>query len=307
LDDLQTLSETEVFDLVEKRWRGLQNLLQIVGANSIDFEQFGGHELFLEKDKKLYQECVEALPFLNNNLKRIIPTPFVYEIIKKDKFGFNELNNQIKINAEGQINTGKMMQRLIQIATEKGIKIYNGISIQHFEDLGHQVEIQTENGWLIKTQKLIIATNGFTKKLLPKLKIKPARNQVLVTKPIENLKIKGTFHLDKGYLYFRNIGNRILFGGGRNIDLQTESTADFGMTDLVKNQLIQLLKTNILPNQSFEVEQFWSGILGIGESKQPIIKNISKNITVAVRLGGMGVAIGSLIGKEAASFMKYES
>ena len=30
-------------------------------------------------------------------------------------------------------------------------------------------------------------------------KVKPARAQVLITKPIENLHIKGTFHLDRGY------------------------------------------------------------------------------------------------------------
>jgi len=300
LDDLKTQDETTVFDLVEKRWRGLQNLLQTVGKDTIDFKQFGGHELFLEKDKILYQACCDALPFLNDNLKKIIPTSFVYEIIKQDKFGFNQLDNQIKIHAEGQINTGKMMQRLIDIATQKGIKIYNGISIQNFEDLGNHIEIRTNNDWTIKAQRLIIATNGFTKKLLPKLDIQAARNQVLVTKPIDNLQLKGTFHLDKGYLYFRNIGNRVLFGGGRNIDLERESTAEFGTTDLIKNQLIHLLKTNILPNQAFEIEQFWSGILGVGESKIPIIKKISKNITIAVRLGGMGIAIGSLIGKEAA-------
>jgi hypothetical protein len=29
--------------------------------------------------------------------------------------------------------------------------------------------------------------------------VKPARAQVLITEPIENLDIKGTFHLDRGY------------------------------------------------------------------------------------------------------------
>ena len=58
--------------------------------------------------------------------------------------------------------------------------------------------------------------------------MQPARAQVLITKPIKNLQIKGTFHLDKGYYYFRNIDNRILFGGGRNLDFKTEETSEFG-------------------------------------------------------------------------------
>jgi hypothetical protein len=37
--------------------------------------------------------------------------------------------------------------------------------------------------------------------------------------------------------------------------------------------------------------------MGIGNEKMPIIKFVSKNVVCAVRMGGMGVAIGSLVGK----------
>jgi hypothetical protein len=254
----------------------------------------------MEKDVDLYKKCVAALPYLNENLKKIIPINRNYKVVKRDIFGFNGLNRQIKIQAEGQINTGKMMQRLIEIATEKGIKIYNGITVENIEDYQTHVEIQTQNDWKIKAQKVIVATNGFTEKLLPNLQVTPARNQVLITKPISNLKIEGTFHLDKGYYYFRNVGNRVLFGGGRNLDLEGETTSNFGTTDLVQQNLISIFKEHILPNQDFEIEQWWSGILGVGHVKKPIVQNVSPNVTVAVRLGGMGVAIGSLIGEEGA-------
>lgn len=300
LDDLTSQSENEVFDLVEQRWRGLQKLLSRIGEKGLEFEQFGGHELFLEQDAELYKNCKEQLPYLNKQLQKIIPIPNNYKVVKRDKFGFNGLNKQIKIQAEGQIHTGKMMQRLIELATEKGIKIYNGITIKTFEDIDTHVEIHTENGWKIKSQKIILATNGFTKKILPELEVQPARNQVLITKPIENIPFKGTFHLDKGYFYFRNVGNRVLFGGGRNLDKEKETTAEFGTTDLIKSSLINYLKTNILPNHNFEVEQWWSGILGVGDQKTPIIRHLSNNVITAVRLGGMGVAIGSLTGEESA-------
>jgi hypothetical protein len=300
LDDLESQSESTVFDLVEQRWEGLRRLLDTIGDIDLEFEQYGGHEIFMEKDAETYKKCVDALPYLNKNLKKIIPIHRNYKVAKRDKFGFNGLDRQIQIQAEGQINTGKMMQRLIDIATEKGIKIYNGITIQNIEDCTTHVTIETENNTIIKAQKVIVATNGFTQKLLPNLEVTPARNQVLITKPIENLPLEGTFHLDKGYYYFRNVGNRVLFGGGRNLNLTGETTAEFGITDLIQNNLISILKTHILPNHDFEIEQWWSGILGIGDSKKPIIQNISENITVAVRLGGMGVAIGSLIGEEGA-------
>jgi glycine/D-amino acid oxidase-like deaminating enzyme len=133
--------------------------------------------------------------------------------------------------------------------------------------------------------------------------VEPARNQVIVTKPIEGLKVKGCFHYDKGYFYFRNIENRILIGGGRNLDIQNEMTDTFGTTPIIQNAINELLQNVILPNQKYEIEHIWSGILGIGSIKKPIIEMISPNIGVAVRMGGMGVAIGSLVGEEGAEMI----
>mgnify|MGYP003452809353 FL=1 len=152
------------------------------------------------------------------------------------------------------------------------------------------------------TKKLLFATNGFSKDLFSE-DVQPARAQVLITKPIQNLDIKGTFHLDKGYYYFRNIDNRILFGGGRNLDFQGETTTDFGNTNLIQNALEGLLKEVILPNHKFEIEHRWSGIMGMGSTKNPIVKQLSNHVYCGVRLGGMGIAIGSLVGKELADLV----
>src|SRR5690606_1817168 len=147
-----------------------------------------------------------------------------------------------------------------------------------------------------------ITTNGFASQFLEE-DIKPARAQVLITKPIENLPLKGTFHLDKGYYYFRNIHNRILFGGGRNLDFNAEQTTAFGLTDLVQKHLEQLLKGVILPGIPFEIEQRWSGIMGIGSQKKVLVKPISERVYCGVRLGGMGIAIGSMVGKQLADLL----
>ena len=109
--------------------------------------------------------------------------------------------------------------------------------------------------------------------------------------------------MDKGYYYFRNIGDRILLGGGRNLDFETETTTEFGQTEIIQNKLEQLLKEVILPNQTFDIEHRWSGIMGVGNSKKTIVSQLSENVYCGVRLGGMGIAIGSLIGKELADLV----
>ena len=158
------------------------------------------------------------------------------------------------------------------------------------------------NDFSFFTKKLLFATNGFAGAITNN-QVKPARAQVLITEPIDFLPIKGTFHIDKGYYYFRNIDNRILLGGGRNLDFDGETTTEFGETELIQKQLEKLLKEVILPEKEVAIAHRWSGIMGLGETKTPIVKQLSNNVYCGVRLGGMGVALGSLIGQELADLI----
>jgi gamma-glutamylputrescine oxidase len=312
LDDLETQSEDAVFSLVETRYRGLQRLRQRVGDKNLTYEALGGYEIFnpTENTKEGigFQECLEKLSYFNKNLKSITGREYTYKIAQND-FGFkNTLPTLIHNTAEGQIDTGKMMTALMKQCQDKKIKIFNGLKIKDLtDDAAKGVVLETEDGWSISVKKLIVATNGFARRLLPNLEVIPARNQVLITKPIKNLPFKGCFHYDKGYYYFRNVGNRLLLGGGRNLDFQGEMTDDFANTDLIQTRLLDLLKTVILPDTKLEIEHWWSGVLGIGNLKKPIIEFVSPNVVVAVRMGGMGVAIGSLVGEEAASLVLANS
>ncbi len=293
IDDLQYHTEDEVCSLVEKRWQGLQLLRKTLGDKTIDFQQNGGYELFT--NKVVFDQCLSKKPEINTLLKPIFKKD-IFSIVK-DEFKFSKVNSSLVFNKfEGQLDTGKMMTALLYLVSKSGVKILNSTTVTSFEDVRSKVVVKLPD-FEFKTNKLFITTNGFAKQLLQE-DILPARAQVLITKPIENLHIKGTFHLDKGYYYFRNIDNRILLGGGRNLDFKTEETTEFGETELVQHKLEELLKRVILPNKAFEIDQRWSGIMGVGSQKKAIVKTISSNIACGIRLGGMGVAIGSLIGKE---------
>lgn len=293
IDDLQYHTEDEVCSLVEKRWQGLQLLRKTLGDKTIDFQQNGGYELF--KDQVVFDQCSSKKEEINALLKPIFKKDVF--LFQNNAFGFKNTIDKYAFNCfEGQLDTGKMMTALLHLVLKNDIKVLNSTTVTSFEDVGSKVVVRFHD-FEFKTNKLLIATNGFASKLLNE-NVKPARAQVLITKPIENLHIKGTFHLDKGYYYFRNIDNRILLGGGRNLDFKTEETTAFGETELVQHKLEELLKMVILPNCAFEIDQRWSGIMGVGNQKKAIVKNISSNIACGIRLGGMGVAIGSLIGKE---------
>ena len=72
---------------------------------------------------------------------------------------------------------------------------------------------------------------------------------------------------------------------------------------MIQNQLKTILQETILPNTKFEIAHSWSGIMGVGNQKKAIVKPISTHVYCGVRLGGMGVAIGSLVGKELAELL----
>lgn len=301
LDDLNSHSEEEVLQLIRQRLKGLELLRKNLGDQNIGYKEYGGYELFTNEDASLFEECKSALPQLNKILKPIFGDA-VFSV-QKDDFGFKNIQKKLIFNQfEGQLNTGKMMKSLLQRVQKSGIKILNNITVEEFVETKHSVKIKTDK-LEFSANKLLIATNGFSKRLgIPE--VKPARAQVLITKPIKNLEIEGAFHLDKGYYYFRNIKDRILFGGGRNLDLKTEETTEIAQTEIIQNKLEELLKTTILPKTSFEIEQRWSGIMGVGKQKNPLVKQISENVYCGVRLGGMGVAIGSLVGKELSELIK---
>ncbi|MDP5092873.1 MAG: FAD-binding oxidoreductase [Polaribacter sp.] len=295
IDDLKTHSQEEVFNLVKNRWEGLQLLRSNLGDKNIDFQANKGFELF--KDEIFFEECLDQKESINKLLNPIFKTDVF--TISDNMFGFQKVHQQYIVNNfEGQIDTGKMASELLRKVQENGVKILNNISVESFIDIENKIHVKT-NRLDFYTKKLFIATNGFASQLLEE-NVQPARAQVLITKPIKNLHIKGTFHLDKGYYYFRNIDNRILFGGGRNLDFKTEETTEFGETQIIQNKLETILKEIILPNASFEIEHRWSGIMGVGNQKNAIVKQLSNNVFCGVRLGGMGVAIGSLVGKDLA-------
>lgn len=300
LADLKIHTEEEVYDVVEKRFAGIKLLRENLGDATIDFKQLGGHELFLKKQQELFSDCSKKMAEVNAMLKPIFKDN-AYQLMP-NTFGFEGVKEHHITNVfEAQIDTGKMMIALLAKVQKNGIHILNAVTVEAFEDKGTSVAIKT-NLFEFSTKKLLLATNGFANELLGE-EVQPARAQVLVTQPIANLKIRGTFHFDEGYYYFRNIDNRILFGGGRNLDFKAEETAVFGETPIVQKELKRLLEEVILPQTPFQVDLSWSGIMGVGSKKRPIVKQLSNNVYCGIRLGGMGIAIGSAIGNELAELV----
>ena len=160
------------------------------------------------------------------------------------------------------------MQALRSKINREKIDFFSNSELVHFESSQDQkiyfsFKNQTIN---LISKKLAICNNAFATQLYPDIDITPGRGMVVATKPIENLKLKGTFHYDQGYYYFRNFIQRILFGGGSNLDLKKEATHEFGINEKIKAQLLEDLQSFILLYQVVELETEWSGIMALGNN-----------------------------------------
>jgi gamma-glutamylputrescine oxidase len=301
LEALKHSSEEEVARLANYKWRGLQRLRQNLGDENIDYYQHGGYELFMQGEETGAEEAIDNIERLNKLLNPVIDGHDIYAVAdaKIAGFGFNGVSQMIYNPFEGQIHTGKMMRSLLNKVYQKDVLVLNGCEINSINNEGDHIRLTSPQG-NFKARKVIMATNAFARQLYPDLQVTPGRGQVLVTKPVPGLKLKGTYHFNEGYYYFRNIDGRVLFGGGRNLDFAAEETPEFGHTDLVKQKLTDYLHNVILPGQNAEIDYWWSGIMGFGEEISPIVKEVEPNVFCAVRCNGMGVAMGSLVGEEVA-------
>ncbi|MES3017347.1 MAG: FAD-binding oxidoreductase [Bacteroidota bacterium] len=301
LDEINAGGEDKFLQLVEMRWKGLLKLRKNLGDSAIRFKQYGGYEIFKESEKAFAQECIDQIDHLNALISPIVGKHDIYAVsnAKIAEFGFSGITRLIENRYEGQIDTGKMMTALIAKAAGIGVQIFNSCRVDSLQqEAGHHT-VKTNQG-NFDAKKVIVATNAFASELLPELDVVPGRGQVLVTSPIENLKIKGAFHYNRGYTYFRNIDNRILLGGLRDLNYKEEQTSEPGLTDIIQTALETLLRETIVPGQNINIEHRWSGVMGFGSELSPIVKEIHTGLYCGVRCSGMGIAMGSLLGEQVA-------
>jgi glycine/D-amino acid oxidase-like deaminating enzyme len=325
--DVKLMGEADMLATVKMRYDGLQRIQKVFKTAEIDYNQWGGYELFEAKkiDKKSTVKKVDTgydtsnldadIAYLNKILAPVLKTAKkngkylpIYTNATKDlkKLGFQGVEALAFNQLEGQLNSAKLVLALQKAVQAKGVQILFNTEVKKFKSHSKGVTIHTNLEAPLDTKQFIVCTNGFAKQLIPNLDVVPARGQVFVTEPIPNLKFKGTFHYDEGFYYFRNLGNRLLLGGARNKDFKNEKTYSLETSTKIQKVLEDFMMQHILPKgaKKPKIELRWSGTMGIGKIKKPIIQEVQPNVFCAVRMSGMGVAIAPIVAQKAIRLMQ---
>ncbi|MEJ7739993.1 MAG: FAD-dependent oxidoreductase [Chitinophagaceae bacterium] len=305
LDDIEMMGEEKMIELVSMRYEGLRMINKLFRKKQIGFARYGGFELISEQQFSSPELLKQQLDRLNGLLSRITGKKHVFRLANKKiaAFGFQQVSQLIENKLEGQLHAGKLVQSLLQGVHSLGVTVLNNIELKAFEPAGDQLILHTNVSKPLSARQLLLCTNSFTTELLPDAEIFPARGQILLTAPIKNLAFTGSFHYDRGFYYFRNLDGRILLGGARNKAFEEERTREHGVSEIVQYELERFLREVIIPKQSFRVEHRWSGIMGMAPQRLPAIRRVKQNVFYLGGLGGMGVALAPLMGKQVAELM----
>ena len=295
MDDYNLYGEQVCQKLIKMRWKGLSILKSRVPAATMNYKPKPGAEIFQGNDE--FDQYVEQIGWANKLVAPVVQDNQCFSH-SRGPFG-SEIVNRF----EGCLNPQKMMSALEIEARKLGVSFIYGFKVN---DIDFEQRMIVSDQGSMGFNQLVVCTNGFTSRLLSSYDVKPARNQVLITEKIDGFSLDRCYHMNKGYVYFREIDGRLLLGGGRDLDKEGETTDQLGSTALIEEYLNDLMDNHILKGKEYTIAHRWSGILGVGASKMPIVERINDHTLLAVRMGGMGVAIGSFIG-EVVTAMLFEN
>jgi glycine/D-amino acid oxidase-like deaminating enzyme len=304
IHDAERIGTDAMLEIVEMRIRGIEKIKQHFSVSDIVYDDCGGYEC-INKDYKYFEQLPDRLNWLNRLLKPITgkATSFTEQKEQLAALGLRGFDTLVYNPAEAGLHSGHLVRALIRKVQSAGVTILSGINIEGYTKNKDHILLLNNEQIALQAKQVLFCTNAFTQQILPSVHVTAGRGQIIVTSPIPNLLLKGTFHFDEGFYYWRNLGNRILLGGARNAAFEEEETTEFTRNEKLKTVLVQFLKDHISPDCDFGIDYHWSGIMGFTDDKKPCINKVDDGVFAAIACNGMGVALTPIMAEKAASLI----
>ena len=314
LDDLSDVGPAELAQLIRMRAEGLAELVNLLGAHPIGLQWTGGWELLSDSpaDQSLAERIGGALellqdtatPVLQDALSTVHPAGGGQPALKWDPDRAQQLgaSRAIHLPWEGMLHTGHMVSAFHSALDDAGVQRLHGVQVNGLNPALGGWTMDTDAGSL-QSRQVGLCTNGLASRLVDGLDVKPVPNRVLVLRVAPGTLPLGTYHIDRGYLYMRTLDeHHVLFGGGRHWGLELPLPPERNV-DLEEQWDAALERA---ARQWVDVEAVthrWTGWLGVGGDRRPLIGESQPGLHHGVRMGGMGVAIGTRVGRDLAESM----
>ena len=218
----------------------------------------------------------------------------------RDEIGSDAYYGALTDDISGGLHPSKYVFGLATAVANLGVQLCENTEVTKIEkNDSNNFRLISSKGDII-AKKIIIATNGYTNRLVPKLKplIFPVGSYIVVTEPLtkelQNIisPKKRMYYDSKNFLnYFRLTPDGRMLWGGRN-DLSTDLDFDESAIRLSKE-----LYTIFPDLAGIPITNTWTGKLGITFDLMPHIGQ-TNGIYYAFGYGGHGLSIATYLGTE---------
>lgn len=188
------------------------------------------------------------------------------------------------------LQPARLVRRLALAAAEAGVEIREHDRVEALDEL--------------EAETVLVATDGYPSGLLGELEglIIPTRGQMIATEPLPERLFPMPHYGRHGYDYWhQNDEGRLIVGGFRDADMDSEFTAEEATTERIQGALDGFAEA--LLGRKPEIAHRWSGVFGLVPDLMPVVGRhpSREGLWVAGGYSGhgnvLGLACGDLVAR----------
>jgi gamma-glutamylputrescine oxidase len=221
-----------------------------------------------------------------------------YEALREDGFGadwldeFPRFHGAIAHHGDGTIQPARFVRRLAARAAEAGAEFCE-----------HHVVADVD---ALDAERVLVATDGYGRALLPELAdaIWPARGQVVVSEPLDEVLYDRPHYARQGFDYWQQLPDRrLLLGGFRDVSILDELTDVEEMTPSIQASLERFLGE--ISDGQARITHRWAGIFALTQDMLPLVGPVPgrEHVWIAAGYSGHGNVMGFGCGRLVAETM----
>ena len=196
---------------------------------------------------------------------------------------------------DGVLQPARLVRRLAVAAAAAGVELREHDRVRTLDEL--------------EAPAIVVATDGYPSGLLGPLEglIIPTRGQMLATEPLQELLYPLPHYGRHGFDYWhQNEERRLIVGGFRDADLDSEFTATEATTERIQGALERFVES--LLGRRPEISHRWSGVFGLVPDLMPVVGPVSGSdrLWVAGGYSGHGNVLGLMCGELVANAVAGE-
>jgi glycine/D-amino acid oxidase-like deaminating enzyme len=234
-------------------------------------------------------------------IRRGMPVDLLESDAARQITGTDRYVSAIRDRRGGQVNPLGYARGLAQAAMQAGAAVHGGTPALAVHRNGRAWQVRTPTG-TVQADKLILATNGYTDDLWPKLRrsVVPVFSAIVASEPLPDALAQAImptrsvlYEVGRVTVYFRmDRGNRLLMGGRSHQREISEPSELQYLIDYAERLWPSL--------RGVRWTHAWSGQLAITQDHYPHVHEPDESVLVCLGYNGRGVAMSTAMGPQLA-------